>query len=45
MASIEQKTMQALVKAEKQTGLWLQEVAVPEYGHNDVMIKIHKTAI
>lgn len=45
MAAIKQKTMQALVKAEKKTGLWLQEVPVPEYGHNDVMIKIHKTAI
>ena len=45
MATIKQKTMQALVKAEKKTGLWLQEVPVPEYGHNDVMIKIHKTAI
>jgi len=45
MASIQQKTMQALVKAEKSTGLWLQEVPVPEYGPNDVMIKIHKTAI
>ena len=45
MASIKQKTMSALVKAEKKTGLWLQEVPVPEYGHNDVMIKIHKTAI
>ena len=45
MASIQQKTMQALVKAEKKIGLCLQEVPVPEYGPNDVMIKIHKTAI
>lgn len=45
MSSIKQKTMQALVKAEKKVGLWLQEVPVPEYGPNDVMIKIHKTAI
>ena len=45
MATIQQKTMQALVKAEKKTGLWLQEVPIPEYGPNDVMIKIHKTAI
>lgn len=45
MASIQQKTMQALVKAEKKTGLWLQEVPVPDYGPNDVLIKIHKTAI
>lgn len=45
MASIKQKTMQALVKAEPKVGLTLQNVPVPEYGHNDVMIKIHKTAI
>ena len=45
MSSIQQKTMQALVKAEKKIGLWLQEVPVPNYGPNDVMIKIHKTAI
>lgn len=45
MTSIPQKTMQALVKAEKKTGLWLQEVPVPEYGPNDVLIKIQKTAI
>ena len=39
------KTMKALVKSKKQRGLWLEEVPVPEIGINDVLIKIHKTAI
>ena len=39
------KTMKALVKAKPETGLWLQDVPVPEMGINDVLIKIHKTAI
>lgn len=39
------KTMKALVKAERQSGLWLQDVPIPQYGHNDVLIKIKKTAI
>ena len=38
-------TMQALVKKERAPGLWLEEVPVPEVGINDVLIKIHKTAI
>ena len=37
--------MKALVKAKAEQGLWLQEVPVPEIGINDVLIKIHKTAI
>jgi threonine 3-dehydrogenase len=37
--------MKALVKAESQPGLWLQEVPMPRIGINDVLIKIHKTAI
>ncbi|MDO4550705.1 MAG: L-threonine 3-dehydrogenase [Planctomycetia bacterium] len=37
--------MLALVKAKKEKGIWLQEVPVPEVGPNDVLIKIHKTAI
>lgn len=40
-----QKTMKALVKSYKKEGLWLEEVPVPEIGINDVLIKIHKTAI
>jgi threonine 3-dehydrogenase len=37
--------MKALVKAAKEPGIWLQEVAIPEYGVNEVLIKIHKTSI
>ena len=39
------KTMKALVKKEAKEGLWLDEVSVPEIGIDDVLIKIHKTAI
>lgn len=39
------ETMKALVKARLEPGLWLEEVPVPEIGINDVLIKIHKTAI
>ena len=38
-------TMKALVKAKSEPGLRLEEVPVPEIGINDVLIKIHKTAI
>jgi threonine 3-dehydrogenase len=37
--------MRALVKAKKAEGLWAEDVARPELGHNDVLIKIRKTAI
>jgi len=37
--------MKALVKKHAKPGLWLEEVPVPEYGINDVLIKIHKTSI
>ena len=37
--------MKALVKAKAEPGLWLQEVPVPSFGTNDVLIKIEKTAI
>ena len=37
--------MDALVKAKPEPGLWLEQVPVPEVGINDVLIKIHKTAI
>ena len=37
--------MKALVKKYSKPGLWLDEVPVPEYGADDVLIKIHKTAI
>jgi len=38
-------TMKALVKKHAKEGLWMDEVPVPEVGNNDVLIKIHKTAI
>lgn len=37
--------MKALVKAKAEQGLWLQDVAEPEVGPNDVLIKIKKTSI
>jgi len=37
--------MNALVKAKSEPGLWLEEVPVPEIGINDVLVKVHKTAI
>jgi len=37
--------MHALVKAKREEGLWAEDVAKPELGHNDVLIKIRKTAI
>ena len=37
--------MQALVKAKAEKGIWLQEVAKPTVGNNDVLIKIKQTAI
>jgi threonine 3-dehydrogenase len=37
--------MKALVKAKREPGIWMQDVPVPEYGVNDVLIKIKKTAI
>lgn len=40
-----QKTMKALVKSERDVGLKLEEVPVPEFGVNDVLIKIERTAI
>ena len=38
-------TMQALVKKEAKTGLWLETVPIPEMGINDVKIRVLKTAI
>jgi len=40
-----QKTMKALVKKKREVGLWMDEVPVPDIGINDVLVKIHKTAI
>ncbi len=38
-------TMNALVKAHAKQGLWLQKVPVPQIRHDQVLIKILKTAI
>ena len=37
--------MKALVKAKAERGIWMEDIAVPKVGHNDVLIKINKTAI
>ncbi len=37
--------MKALVKAKPETGIWMQDIPVPEVGHNDVLIKVRKTSI
>ena len=37
--------MKALIKKKPESGLWMDDVAVPEIGTNDVLIKIQKTAI
>ncbi|MCF6274663.1 MAG: L-threonine 3-dehydrogenase [Robiginitomaculum sp.] len=39
------RMMKALVKAHAKRGLWMQDVPVPEIEPNEVLIKIHKTAI
>ena len=45
MAAAKGGIVKALVKKFAQPGLWLDEVPEPEMGINDVLIKIHKTAI
>lgn len=37
--------MRALVKAHAEPGLWLQDVAEPEIGINDVLIRVDRTGI
>ncbi len=37
--------MKALVKRSPEVGVWMQDVPMPEIGHNDVLIKMRKTAI
>jgi threonine 3-dehydrogenase len=37
--------MKALVKSKAEAGVWMEEANVPEIGINDVLIKMHKTAI
>ncbi len=37
--------MKALVKSRREPGLWMEDVPMPEIGPNDVLIRIHKSAI
>ena len=37
--------MKALVKARSEPGIWMEDAPRPAVGHNDVLVKIHKTAI
>jgi threonine 3-dehydrogenase len=37
--------MKALVKSHKKEGIWLEDMPMPEYGPNDVRIKVLKTGI
>ena len=37
--------MRALVKARPERGIWLESIRKPAIGHNDVLIKVHRTAI
>jgi len=37
--------MKALVKSKAETGLWMQQVEMPKIGINDVLVKVHRTAI
>ncbi|MCH7941921.1 MAG: L-threonine 3-dehydrogenase [Proteobacteria bacterium] len=37
--------MKALIKAKREPGIWMEDVEPPAVGHNDVLIKINKTAI
>ena len=37
--------MKALVKAKSERGIWMEDIDTPKVGHNDVLIKVNKTAI
>src|SRR6202522_528063 len=37
--------MKALVKSKAERGLWLEEIAKPEIGINDVLVRVHYTGI
>ncbi|MFT5501444.1 MAG: threonine 3-dehydrogenase, partial [Woeseiaceae bacterium] len=37
--------MRALVKAKAERGIWLKDIEEPSIGHNDVLIKVRRTAI
>jgi len=37
--------VRALVKAKAERGIWMQDIDTPRVGHNDVLIKVNRTAI
>ena len=37
--------MKALVKAKPERGIWMEDIKKPDVGHNDVLIKVNRTAI
>ena len=37
--------MKALVKAKPERGIWMENIKKPQVGHNDVLIKVNRTAI
>ena len=37
--------MKALVKAKAERGIWMEDIERPQVGHNDVLIKVNRTAI
>ncbi len=37
--------MRALVKAKAERGIWMEDIPKPAIGHNDVLIKVNRTAI
>ncbi len=37
--------MKALVKSKREPGLWMEDVPMPSIGPNDVLIRVHKSAI
>jgi threonine 3-dehydrogenase len=37
--------MKALVKAKAERGIWMENIKKPKVGHNDVLIKVNRTAI
>ena len=37
--------MKALVKSRAECGLWLEDIAIPQVGINDVLIRVDRTGI
>ncbi len=37
--------MKALLKSKPERGIWLEDIEVPEPGHNDILIEVGRTAI